>query len=153
MATEATSQAARTSPGGDPFADDARSSAQAGTPPVTGLFRNLVDDLAKLVGMEIRLARAEVGESIARLKGGVGAIAFGGGVLFAGFMVLLAAAVLWLSQFVLPWLAALIVGGVVALIGMVMVQTGKKRFEGDAFIPERTLDSLQKDQEMIRSRL
>ncbi len=137
----------------DPFVHDARSGARPGTPPVTGLFRNLVDDLARLVSMEIRLARSEVGESVGRLKGGIASVAAGGAVLFAGCLVLLGAAVMFIAQFVALWIAALIVGGIVAIIGVVMLQAGKKRFEAGAFVPERTLDSLQTDQSMIRSKL
>lgn len=138
MATDGNSNTTRTPPG---------------APPVSGLLRNLVDDLARLVSMEIRLARAEVGESVSQLKGGVGAIAVGGAVLFAGGLVLLGALVLFVAQFVEFWLAALIVGAAVALIGFVMVQSGRKRFEGSALVPERTLDALHKDQEMIRRKL
>ncbi|MGE0312710.1 MAG: phage holin family protein [Lautropia sp.] len=137
----------------DPFAQDERLGSQPGTPPVTGLFRNLVDDLGRLVSMEVRLARAEVGQSVARLKGGVASVAAGGAVLFAGCLVLLGAAVLIVAQFVALWIAALIVGVVVALIGLVMLQAGRKRFEANAFVPERTIDSLQKDQDMIRRKL
>lgn len=77
-------------------------------------------------------------------------VASGGAVLLAGFIILLQAAVYGLSLVVQPWLAALIVGAVVVVVGLAMVQAGKKRLEPSAFTPDRTLHALQKDQEAIR---
>ena len=48
------------------------------------------------------------------------------------------------------WLAALIVGVVVVVIGMIMVSAGKKKFEASSFNPDRTIHSLQKDKEAVR---
>jgi hypothetical protein len=49
-----------------------------------------------------------------------------------------------------PWLAALIVGGVVTLIGVVMLMTGSKKLEPRAVAPRRTAESLRKDTQMIK---
>ena len=73
--------------------------------------------------------------------------------MFAGVLVLLAAAVLALRLVVADWLAALIVGGIVTAIGYLMIHSGKKKLEPTTFKPERTQHSLQQDKEMLQRRL
>jgi xanthine/uracil permease len=72
--------------------------------------------------------------------------------MFAGLLVLLAAVVLLLGQTMETWLAALIVGAVVLMIGFVMLQSGKKKLDPSAFKPERTQDALRKDKDMVQRR-
>jgi predicted phage tail protein len=129
-------------------AGDARESQST-----AGLFRQLFDEVATLFRKEIALAKAELSEAVSEAKLAAISIASGGAVLFAGFLVLLAAAVLGLAHVVSDWLAALIVGGIVAAIGFVMVQSGKQKMETSTFKPERTQDALRKDKEMVERRM
>src|ERR1700680_4767607 len=77
---------------------------------VVALLSDLASETATLVRQEIALFKAELREKLARVGQGVGAIAAGGLVAFSGWLVLLAAAVLGLSNVVEPWLAAVVVG-------------------------------------------
>lgn len=117
---------------------------------VTGLLRQLSREVPALFTKELALAKAEFQSSLNTLKAGIGAVAGGAIVLLAGLIILLMSAVYGLSMFMAPWLAALIVGVVVMIIGFVMVQSGKKQFEPSHFKPDRTLDALNKDQEALR---
>jgi len=74
-------------------------------------------------------------------------------ILHAGFLVLLAAAVLGLSIVVPPWAAALIVGGVVFLIGLAVVFKGRRDIKADKLVPDRTLRSLRDDAEWAREKM
>jgi uncharacterized membrane protein YgdD (TMEM256/DUF423 family) len=114
------------------------------------LLRRLVGDAATLFAQELALLKAETSESIRELKAATMSIAIGGAVLFAGIIFLLLAAVYGLSNVMDPWLAALIVGGVVTLIGIVMLATGRGKLEPAAIAPRRTAASLRKDTEMIK---
>jgi len=51
---------------------------------------------------------------------------------------------------VAPWLAALIVGGAVALIGLILLLVAKKNLNPESMVPNRTIDSLKKDEAMVR---
>jgi len=117
---------------------------------VTGLIKSLADDVTRLFSQEIALAKSEVATAVNHLKAGVLSLAIGLGVLFAGFIVLLFAAVAALSLVVVPWLAALIVGGVVALIGLILLLVAKKNLNPESMVPNRTIDSLKKDEAMVR---
>jgi uncharacterized membrane protein YqjE len=117
---------------------------------VGGLLRQLTHEVPSLVTKELALAKAELSESIRATKAGAASVASGGAVLLGGFIILLMSAVYGLSNVMEPWLAALIVGGVVVVIGLVMVSAGKKKFEASSFKPERTINSVSKDKEAVK---
>lgn len=117
---------------------------------VPGLIKSLADDVTHLFAQEIALAKTEVSSAVKDIKAGVLSLAVGLGVLFAGFIVLLGAAVAGLSLVMETWLAGLIVGGVVALIGLALLLKAKKSLNPDAMVPNRTINSLKRDEAMVR---
>lgn len=117
---------------------------------VGGLLRQLTHEVPSLVTKELALAKAELSESLRATKAGAASVATGGAVLLGGFIVLLMSAVYGLSKVMEPWLAALIVGAVVVVIGLIMVSAGKKKFEASSFKPERTIHSVNKDKEAVK---
>ena len=117
---------------------------------VGGLLRQLTREVPSLFTKELALAKGELSESMRATKAGAASVATGGAVLLAGFIILLMSAVYFLSTLMEPWLAALIVGGVVVVIGLIMVSAGKKKFEASSFKPDRTIHSLHKDKEVVR---
>ncbi|AWT10893.1 phage holin family protein [Stutzerimonas frequens] len=117
---------------------------------VGGLLRQLTREVPSLFTKELALAKAELSESMRATKAGAASVATGGAVLLAGFIILLMSAVYFLSTLMELWLAALIVGGVVVVIGLIMVSAGKKKFEASSFKPDRTIHSLHKDKEVVR---
>jgi len=118
-----------------------------------GLLRRLVDEFSVLFRKEVALAKAEAVQSFSHLKAAAISMASGGAVLFAGLLVLLAAAVLGLSHVVADWLAALIVGSIVSIVGFVMINSGKNKFDSSALKPERTQRAFQQDKEMVERRM
>lgn len=114
------------------------------------LLRRLVDDVGILFAQELALLKAETSRSIGDMKAATASIAIGGAVLFMGLLFLLLAAVYGFSNVVDPWLAALIVGGGVTLIGAIMLARGRSKLEPAAMAPRRTAASLRKDTEMIK---
>jgi hypothetical protein len=119
---------------------------------VTTLLRDLADDAAVLTRKEVALARTEIEAAISGFKTGLISTASGGAVLFAGILFLLLSATYALATVVQAWLAALIVGGVVTLIGIIMVMAGKRKLQAEQFRPDRTVDSMRKDREMLHRR-
>jgi predicted phage tail protein len=114
-----------------------------------GLLRRVMDEASTLVRQEFALATAEIKASTRKLLVGAGSVAMGGVVLFAGFIGLLAAAILALALVLSAWLAALIVGGVVVFIGAVMLYGGIKKLEPSKLTPELTRESLKRDKELL----
>jgi uncharacterized membrane protein YqjE len=117
---------------------------------VTGLIKSLADDVTRLFSQEVALAKAEVSTALNHIKAGVLSLAIGLGVLFVGFIVLLFAAAEALSLVVASWLAYLIVGGVVAVVGLILLMKAKKNLNPESMVPNRTIDSLKKDEALVR---
>jgi hypothetical protein len=114
-----------------------------------GLIKRLMNELAILLRQEVALASVEITGALSKLVAGVLSIALGGTVLLAGFMVLLVSAVLGLANVVAPWLAALIVGGVVFLVGVVLVVAGSRALDPSILKPRRSPESLRKDKAVL----
>jgi len=121
-------------------------------PSVGTLLKQLMREVPALLTNEVALAKSEMRENMQHTKAGIASVATGGAVLMGGFIILLMAAVYALGNVVEPWLAALIVGGITAFAGYAMVQAGKKKFQSESLRPDRTMNSLQKDKEVIRGR-
>ncbi|TDX31633.1 putative superfamily III holin-X [Modicisalibacter xianhensis] len=118
------------------------------------LVSNLTDEVRTLIRGEVRLAQAEMTEKASQASKGAGSIAAAGAVLFSGFLVLLAAAVYGLDTVIdygsTPWLSALIVGGVVLIIGAILLQAGRKKLKRLQLAPERTMASFRNDKDLAR---
>ena len=117
--------------------------------PLSALFSDLWRETTTLVHEEVELAKAELGEKMSQVSTGIGEIATGGAILFAGFIVLLFAAVGAL-ELALPephanWLAPLIVGGVVMVVGFIALSRGRANMKANNLAPERTMESLRRD--------
>jgi hypothetical protein len=114
-----------------------------------GLFSDLWRETQTLVHKEAELAKAEISEKVSQMATGAGEIAAGGAILFAGFIVLLFAAVgaleLMLETEHSLWIAPLIVGLIVMIVGYIVVSRGRKQLQPESLTPERTLGSLQQD--------
>lgn len=114
------------------------------------LVRSLAHDVSELIGKEAALARAELREAATEAKAGIASMSVGGGLAFAGLLVLLMSAVYGLATTMALWLSALIVGAAALLIGFIMVKAAQKKMQPSAFRPERTMDELQEDREAAK---
>jgi len=131
-----------------------RSSDYAQSRSLMSLFSDLWRETRTLVHQEAELAKAEISEKVSQVTTGAGEIAAGGAILFAGFIVLLFAAVgaleLMLATEHSMWLAPLIVGLVVMIVGYIVLSRGRKQMSAESLTPERTLESLQRDARLAK---
>ncbi|MFZ7127692.1 MAG: phage holin family protein [Desulfobacterales bacterium] len=117
---------------------------------ISSLFSTLLGDVTQLFRQEVLLAKTEITEKINQAASGGISLAVGGAVVFAGFLVLLHAAVLALSNVVAPWLSALIVGGVVVIVGVVFLMKGRSNLKSRNLAPTRTTASLRRDKDLAK---
>jgi len=125
------------------------------------LLKDLRDDTTTLLRQEVELAKAELTEKAARAGRNVGALAVGGAVAFLGAIVLLAFVVTGLtslfSQFMSPgvavWLAPLIVGAVLALVGYRMIKKALETLKQERVAPTKTTQSLQENKEWLKAKV
>jgi drug/metabolite transporter (DMT)-like permease len=118
------------------------------------LISDLAQDTTTLVQQEVALAKAEMSEKASQVGRGISTLAIGGVVLLAGLLALLDFAIYGLAELLpedlSPWLGALIVGVIVAVIGFIMLQSGRKKIQSTTLTPNRTATSLQQDKEMVK---
>ena len=118
------------------------------------LIVDLQRESSTLVRDEIALVRAEVNEKVSQaLNGGI-SLLMGALVAFSALIiVLIAIAELLVTFGIVGWLAYLIVGGVVLVIGLVMLMKGKSNLQLTNLKPTRTAEELRRDREMVREQM
>ena len=118
------------------------------------LFGQLTQDLSLLVRQETQLAKTEIQEKISRASRDLVALAAGGIVALIGGFALAAAIILLLVDPVglEPWVAALLVGVLLAGGGYVMLQKGLRDLKTVDPAPRRTVESVKEDIQAIKER-
>lgn len=107
------------------------------------LLRELSGETSALLRGELALARNEIEDKVTDAQRGVSSMAAGGAVLAAGLLGLMACAILALSLVWPAWLSALVVGGVVTLVGLILVMAGRSKTSASHLKPEQTIRSLR----------
>lgn len=111
------------------------------------LFGELSQDMALLVRQEAQLAKTEMQQKLSKVTTDLVSLATGGFVAYLGAFALVTAVILLLIDpiGIKPWLAALIVGALLAIVGWVMLQKGLKDLKRTDPTPRRTVDTLKDD--------
>ena len=118
------------------------------------LLGDLTQSVTTLFRTEIELARAETSEKISHAAVAAGASAGGGILALAALIVLLQALVIALTELGLaPALAALIVGGVVAIIAFALIYKGMNDLKASNLAPTRTVEALKRDAHMVKEQV
>lgn len=119
---------------------------------------DLVGDLATqvttLFQTEARLLRAEMSEKLAKAGAGAAEVLGGAICLLAALMVLLQALVIALANAGLGagW-ASLLVGIVVAGLGLFLLRTGTNAMKPSELTPDRTQEQLKRDARAVKEQM
>ena len=116
------------------------------------LLSRLVSDCSALVRNEVALAKAELSESSARAKAGLVALIGAVATLLAGSLAVFAAIILVLAKVMEPWLAALIIGVTVTVIGVLLLQSARKKLLPPHIEIDRTRAAVRNDVEVLARR-
>jgi hypothetical protein len=126
------------------------------------LLRQLRNEMTALLRQEVALAKTETTEKASRVARNGAYLAIGGLVAYAGVILLLVAATAGLyvglvaaglTNATSGWLAPLIVGAIVAVIGYALVQKALSTLRRESMVPERTVHSLQRDQQWAKEKV
>lgn len=121
--------------------------------PLGEIASELTRDLSLLVRQELELAKAEMAQKGRTAVPGLELIGAAGaaGLMAAG--ALTACAVLVLATFLPSWLAALVVGVVLAGAAYVLVMRGKEQVGmAGSPVPEQTIETVKEDLEWAKTR-
>jgi uncharacterized membrane protein YqjE len=137
----------------DPSADPRGSLAQAqsaGSRSLLTIVMEILGDIPRLVRKEAELLRAELAEKAAQAGDAGMGIAIGLLLMSVALLIVLQALVLALAEAMPAWLASAIVGAIVAAIGLIMVHKGRRDLKSVGLTPQRTIDSLNDDKEILK---
>ena len=116
------------------------------------LFGQLSQDMALLFRQEIQLARAEMSEKISSVTTNLVSVLAGGFVAYVGALAIVAALILALHQLadISPWVSALIVGVLFAVVGYAMLSRGLRELKRVDLAPRRTVENIKEDVQAIK---
>ena len=116
-----------------------------------GLINDLVTQVSNLFRKEFALFRAETGEKMNQVFNAVGMIVGGVVMALVALIVLATALVAAIAELgIAPGWAALIVGGGIAIIAIVLAMKGINDLKASQLAPQRTVHSLEKDAEFVK---
>jgi uncharacterized membrane protein YqjE len=122
-------------------------------PSLGELFSELSQETSQLVRQEVRLATAELTEKANKAGRNIAFIAGGGLVAYTGVLALVAALILVLSNWMAPWLAALIVGVLFVAVAAVLINSGLNELKQLNPKPQKTMATLREDKEWLTRQL
>jgi hypothetical protein len=128
---------------------------QGGEPSIGELFSRLASDTQRLFKQEVNLAKTEVAQAASDTGKAIAKLAAGALILYAGFMLLLWAAIFGLREAaeISWWASALIVGGATLLVGLILVLWARGQMKQVSFKPEETIDTLKDDRAWAKGQL
>ena len=116
------------------------------------LLSRLFGDLSALLRNEVALAKTELTDSTTRAKTGIAALIAAVATLLAGSLALLTAVILGLAKVMEPWLAALIVGGAITAVGIVLLAGARKKLVPPHIEIDRTRAAVRDDVDVLARR-
>ena len=130
-------------------------------PPLSHLFRDLSDDVRRLVRQEVELAKTELKEKVERYAEDVTSLVVAGGVLFFAGLALLAAVIYaftalldtFLPLGVAVWLGPLLVALILGGVGYGMSKSALSDLRGVRESKSLTAESLQENREWLKSKM
>jgi hypothetical protein len=117
------------------------------------LLADLTHDLSTLVRKESELVRVEFKENLQQVALGGAKVAVGAVLLLAAVMILLQTLVLGLSKIMDTVWASLLVGVVVAIVGVVLLRNGAKSANPAVLRPDKAATQLKKDAQFVKEQV
>lgn len=117
---------------------------------VPDLLADVLREATELFRTEGRLIRAELSDKLSQMQLAGGSLVAGAICLLVSLIILAGALVTAMAKYMDPAWAALLVGVIIAVIGVVLLAAGKKSLEAVNLAPERTLGQLQKDGQLAK---
>jgi hypothetical protein len=117
------------------------------------LLRDLANDSTRLVRDELTLAKTEAQEKVSQVGAAVAMMAIGAVLAIPALVLILQAVVTVLSNFMWDWVAMLLVGIVIALVGYLLVRKGQNDLSAGRLAPERTAANLRRDVRLVQEKV
>lgn len=120
---------------------------------VPAILEDIASNLSQIVQAEFRLAKSELKEGAEKAAGPGAALGAGVVLSFYGLGFLLLAGVYALSLVIAVWLAALIVGGVLAVAAGILIGAGTTKLKRVNLTPDKTIRTLEEDVQWAKQQI
>jgi uncharacterized membrane protein YqjE len=117
---------------------------------VPELLQAIVGNLQEIIRSEFRLAKTELKEEAAKVAKPAATLGAGLVLGLYGLGFLLLASVYALSTIMPAWLAALLVGMVLAVVAAAMVTSSSKKFKRVDPTPDKTIQTLEENVQWVK---
>jgi hypothetical protein len=121
--------------------------------PLGELFSDLVNETTTLVRNEVALAKVEMTQKVTKVGRNVGSLVIGGAIGYAALLAFGAALILLLSYAMPAWVAALIVGAIVACVAWLLISKATAELKKMSLTPDETVESLKEDAQWIKEQI
>ena len=116
---------------------------------VSDVLQDIFGNVQEIVRSEVRLARAEIKTEAGKTATAAKSLVVGAILGFYAGGLLLIAGVYGLSMVLAPWLAALVVGGFLAVVAATLISVGRERMRL-VNKPEKTIKTMKEDVQWLR---
>ena len=120
---------------------------------VSDVLQDIVGNIQQIIRSEVVLAKVEIKEKAQRASKPAAVMATGTVLGLYGVGFLLLAAVYGLSLVVPPWLAALIVGGALAIAGGILVGKSRRALKEIDPVPKNTVATLKENVQWAKDQM
>jgi uncharacterized membrane protein YqgA involved in biofilm formation len=122
---------------------------------VPEIISDLFSQLTTLLRKEAQLARAEMSENMVSAARGLGLIVGGAMLLIPALVILLQAAVAGLTDGygVASYWSALLIGGGVLILGIILLLVGVSRLRIENIMPSKTVHQIQRDASVAKQQV
>jgi len=141
-----------------PVSDGTRQplSAPGREPTLTDLVSGIADDAQRLIQQQYQMLRAELKDDIRRTKSALAYMGFGIGASVVGAVFLVVTLPLLLNDVLdmehRPWVGWAIIGGVMLVVGVIGLLVGRRIFQKNNPLPDKTLNALEENLSWIANR-
>jgi membrane protein len=120
---------------------------------VADVLQDIVANIQQIIHSEFRLARVELKEKADRASKPAAIMGTGAVLGLYGIGFLLLAAVYGLSLVMAPWLAALLVGGVLTIISLILVASSRSQLKQIDPVPEKTIQTVKENVQWAKEQI
>ncbi len=119
------------------------------------LFSDLASETSNLVKQEVSLAQTEMTMKAIKVGKNIGFLVVGGAVGYAALLSFIAALIIGLGRLLDNnyWLAALIVGVVVAIAAVVLILSAISALKNTQLTPTQTVETIKEDAQWLKDQM
>lgn len=121
--------------------------------PLGELFSDLVTETTTLVRNEVALAKVEITHKATKVGRNIGSLVVGGAIAYAALLAIGAAVILLLARVMPAWVAAGVVGLIVAGVAWLMISKAITELQQMDLKPQETVESLKEDAQWIKDQI